>query len=343
MSFDELWRGITVCWLRVSALDDLKKDWEGMANLLIHSLALVVETNLRPASQTLELEWAPLAETEEALMSIDCVTEAALCNEHEIVSYPALRFFDGHANMSPYRGPRRASAITSFLKRAARPTVTALSEKKIARFPSTDDIVFVAHLNPQDEHVTKAYKTIASQYRDRSSFGSIETEGRTTIECYNNKDELKTTISDFTAIDALPKFVESCMAPLIGEFTRANEMKYLQSGKSLVYYFATASKEREAFVDSMRTVAKTYKEYLSFVTVDANEYADMTAPLGLASGAFPGLSVQNPMLGQVFPYPPHAKITSESVGAFVMDIVQGKVKPWDGQSAAGSGGPHDEL
>jgi len=117
-----------------------------------------------------------------------------------------------------------------------------------------------------------------------------------------------------------------------------------QSGKSLVFFFATTSDEREAFVDKMRPVAKIYKEYLSFVTVDANEYADLAVPLGLIPGEFPALSVQNPMYGQAFPFDSSDKqITPETVGAFVMDIVQGKVKPWDGRTRQQRAQAHDEL
>lgn len=86
-----------------------------------------------------------------------------------------------------------------------------------------------------------------------------------------------------------------------------------------------------------------YKEYLSFVTVDANEYADFVVPLGLTPGVFPALAVQNPMYGQTFPYDSGAEISPETVGAFVMDIVQGKVKPWDGQSRQEKAQTHDEL
>ncbi|KAH8157953.1 hypothetical protein CIB48_g10294 [Xylaria polymorpha] len=254
-------------------------------------------------------------------MSIDCSSESALCDEFGVISYPALRYFDGHGHTKSYRGPRRASAIVSFLKRAVRPAITVLNEEKSADFQSVDETVLIAHINSRDEHVTTAFEAIASQYQDRASFGSIDTEGITTIVCYNNRDEQKFTLTDLTAIDALPKLFESCTAPLIGEFTRGNELKYLQSGKSLVLFFATSSNEREAFVNKMRPVAKMYKEYLSFVTVDADEYADFAT----------------------FPYASRAEISPETVGAFVMDIVQGKVKPWDGQSRQEKVQTHDEL
>ncbi|KAI1337370.1 ER-resident thioredoxin [Xylariaceae sp. FL0016] len=309
-----------------------------------HNQALVafVEPSIATC-QTLEAEWAPLAETDEGLMSINCADEHKLCDEFGVISYPALRYFDGHGSSWPYRGPRKASAIRAFLKRAGRPSVTKLNEKKMATFPSIDETVFLAHVNPRDEHIEAGYKAIASQYRDRASFGATETSGSSNIVCYNNQDEQQLTISDLTAIETMPNFIQKCLEPLIGEFTRANEMKYLQAGKSLVFYFAGTAREREAFVGMMRPVAKMYNEYLNFVTVDANEYADLAVPLGLVPDSFPALSVQNPMFGQVFPYPTDAKIVPETVGGFVMDIVQGKVKPWDGQVRGRRQGSHDEL
>ncbi|KAJ2980788.1 hypothetical protein NUW58_g6855 [Xylaria curta] len=286
----------------------------------------------KTGSQALESEWMSIAGSHTSLISFDCSTGSAVCDEFGIISYPALRFFDGHGQMKSYRGPRRASAIASFLKRAVRPAITTLDEENSTNFQSVDETVLIAHINSRDEHVVTAFETVSSQFQDRASFGLIDTTGASTIACYNNRDEQKFTMSDLTAVDALTKLVESCIAPLIGEFTRANEMKYLQSGKSLVLFFATSSGEREAFADEMRQVAKMYKEYLSFVTVDANEYGDFAVPLGLTPGVFPALAVQNPMYGQVFPYTSRAKISPETVGAFVMDIVQKKVKPWDGQS-----------
>ncbi|KAI0025077.1 ER-resident thioredoxin [Xylariomycetidae sp. FL0641] len=298
-----------------------------------HNRALVafVEPST-PASQALEPEWLEAAETEKALMSIDCSDLASLCKEFDVISYPAIRYFDGHGHMSRYRGPRRSSAITAFYKRAARPPITQLTEKKLATFPSSDDVVFMAQLNPADAHVAELYRAAAAKYHDRATFGRAGTDGPTALVCQNNRNEQRAELADFAAVDALPAFVESCLRPLVGEFTRANEMQYLQAGKSIVFFFARTPREREAFADAMRSLAKMYREYLQFVTVDAGEYGELAGPLGLAPGDFPALSVQNPMFGQVFPLAPDRDITPETVGAFVMDIVQGKVKPWAGEA-----------
>lgn len=118
--------------------------------------------------------------------------------------------------------------MLSYIKRAARPPVTNLKDEKLQKFQSGDDYVVIAKINPQDEHIKSAYKTLASQYEDRLSFGLMETSSATMVSCFNNKDSQQFTLSDFTAIDALPNLIEGCLAPVIGEFTRANEMKYLQ-------------------------------------------------------------------------------------------------------------------
>ena len=252
-----------------------------------------------------------------------------------------------------------------------RPAISILDEKSSGKFQAIDDIVVVAHLNPRDDHVERLFRDFADTYRDRISFGALETSGATGLICYNNKDGESAILSDLSDVDAIPKFVKACAEPLIGEFTRVTELKYLQvrgfrfiiiltmtlccslakttlslqPGKSLVYFLAEKPEEREAYVEAMRPVAKKYREYLRFVTVDAIEYAELAAPLGLPAASFPSLAVQNPAYGQVFPYAAGAKITPIAVEAFVTQIVQGKVKPWDGTPPAppAPDAAHDEL
>lgn len=88
-------------------------------------------------------------------------------------------------------------------------------------------------------------------------------------------------------------------------------------------------------------LATKYQEYLNFVIVDAVEYAYMAPVLGLKAGVFPALALQNPMLGQLFPYDQRREITPEAAEAFVLDIVQGKTKP--SSNAAGEKIVHDDL
>jgi len=95
--------------------------------------------------------------------------------------------------------------------------------------------------------------------------------------------------------------------------------------------------QRFTYCESLKPLAKKYKEYLNFVTVDAVEYGHMLETLGLKDDGAPALAVFNPMYGQTFPYEQRKKITNERVDSFVMDIVQGRVQPM------GSGGVNGET
>jgi protein disulfide-isomerase A1 len=111
----------------------------------------------------------------------------------------------------------------------------------------------------------------------------------------------------------------------------------------MVYYFTTSSADRSAYEIMMRPLAQKYEEYLTFVTVDASEYADMLPRVGLAPGVTPALSLQNPRKGQVFPYDQGKHITWAAIQAFIVDISTGKVAPWDGTPPRTGAAEHDEL
>jgi protein disulfide-isomerase A1 len=83
-------------------------------------------------------------------------------------------------------------------------------------------------------------------------------------------------------------------------------------------------KEREKYVAEMRPLADRYKEYLHFVTIDADEYADAAEMLGIERGSG-GLSLQNPNTGDIFPYRGELEINAEVVATFLQGIVDGTV------------------
>lgn len=72
--------------------------------------------------------------------------------------------------------------------------------------------------------------------------------------------------------------------------------------------------------------------------IDAVEYAYMAPALGLKAGVFPALAVQNPAMGQVFPFDQKKNITPEAAEGFVLDIVQGNTKPSSPEQIV-----HDDL
>lgn len=72
-------------------------------------------------------------------------------------------------------------------------------------------------------------EALADQYADRASFGLRLTDNQpSAVDCYNHPDDLKSSVADLTAVDAMPKLVTGCLTPLIGEFSRKNEGRFLQ-------------------------------------------------------------------------------------------------------------------
>lgn len=98
--------------------------------------------------------------------------------------------------------------------------------------------------------------------------------------------------------------------------------------KSIVSYFASTDQEREDYVKEVLPLAKKYDEYLIFATIDTNEYPETLELFGHKPGSTKVLSVQNPANGDTFPYIGREHISAPVVEAFLIDIINGKVKPW---------------
>ena len=109
-----------------------------------------------------------------------------------------------------------------------------------------------------------------------------------------------------------------------------------------MHFFASTDQEKEEYRKDMKTLAKTYRDYIHFTIVDAQDHADMLPTVGLKEGAKTGLSFVDPVNGDIFPFREH-KINSASVELFLADINADKIKPWTGNTSFGDSMGHDEL
>ncbi|EXU99533.1 protein disulfide isomerase family protein [Metarhizium robertsii] len=293
------------------------------------------------ASKTLLPEWTTLQD-KIATKSIDCIVSQDLCAEFDVVSFPAIRLYRGDQPMIRYRGPRTASSLMSFFARQQQPAYTKLSKNQIERFTTTDDFVVIAHLHEDDEELLSRFSTTAEAYRDRYSFGystDVAQQDASRLTCYNNIDNLEHSEAELDQSGVIERFLETCKELLIPQLTRRTELKYRRPGKSLVYYFTGEESDRDLYVKRMKPLARTYHEYLRFVTVDSTEYADMSRGMGLELER--GLVVENTHGGQLFPYRGSGGIGIGEVENFITAISQGAVQPWTGHrddSAKDTGG-----
>jgi hypothetical protein len=106
--------------------------------------------------------------------------------------------------------------------------VSTLSESQAQTFQTSDDAVFIGYINPKDAHLSRAFHEAAERFGDRASFAAVDTKAATSVACFNNREGVQATLPDLTKVEALPDFIDRCMAPVIGEFTRTTESKFLQ-------------------------------------------------------------------------------------------------------------------
>ncbi|KAJ9149893.1 Thioredoxin-like fold protein [Pleurostoma richardsiae] len=298
------------------------------------------------ATQALESEWDSIQTPRQnmGLISVDCQSTPEVCSVSDVASFPAIRLHHQSGNFDRYRGPRNAGAISSYLRRTLLPTVSEVDDRNQITFASSDDVVIVANLAPDDSSLEERFREMAAQYHDRYSFAiGPRADRESALTCFNNADSEQHAVSQLTAVDALEKFLKQCARPVIPELTRRNEMEYLSMGKSLVHFVVSNEAEKQKYVDAMRPLAKKYSEYLVFTTIDANEYPEMLAPLGLPRGSSKGLSVQNPSSGDVFPYTSKTAISVEVVESFLMNIIRGNIKPWVADAGNTDFLHHEEL
>ncbi|KXH40006.1 hypothetical protein CNYM01_06222 [Colletotrichum nymphaeae SA-01] len=325
-----------------------------------HSLVAFIEpsTDNSDASTAIEKHWSAVEDAVPTALSVDCSTSASFCADLDVASYPAIRLYRQDGTKHHYRGPRKASEITAFVRRMLRPAVVPLDSKAAKSFNKDDDVVFIAHMAESETNLRERFAEMAGRYRDRYAFGLTtidEAPGR--IACYNNADGAFHMTSELDEVDSMEKMLKKCASQLVPRLTRRNEAEYLsvsfstpfavlqtfsharftrqttdvwngsQSGKSLTYFFSTVEENLDSWTSAVKPMAKQYHEYITFVTVDLGEYPDMPSLFGLPADATEGVAVYNPAVGLAFPFK-GGMITVDSVAQHIADISEGNADAW---------------
>lgn len=95
-----------------------------------------------------------------------------------------------------------------------------------------------------------------------------------------------------------------------------------------MHYFVSSAEQRDEYLAAMIPLARKYDEYLQFTTIDVSEYPEMLPVYGQRPDARKVLSVYHPSNGQIFPHRKMERPSAAVVEQFLLDIIDGKVKPW---------------
>ncbi|KAK1754877.1 protein disulfide-isomerase [Echria macrotheca] len=276
-----------------------------------------------------------LKEKDIKLVKVDCTEETELCQQHGVEGYPTLKVFRGLDNVSPYKGQRKAAAITSYMIKQSLPAVSSVTKDSLEEFKKADKVVLVAYLDAADKTSTEVFSKVAEKLRDNYPFGSstdaelAEAEGvkAPAIVLYKSFDEGKSVFSEKFDAEAIEKFAKTASTPLIGEVGPDTYSDYMAAGIPLAYIFAETPEERTELSNAIKPVAEAQRGVINFATIDAAAYGAHAGNLNLKADKFPAFAIQDTVKNQKYPFDQEQKITLDSIKAFVDDFVAGKVEP----------------
>lgn len=127
------------------------------------------------------------------------------------------------------------SRISAYLQRISHSTAT-LDVKNIAEFKTSDEIVFITYIESPDATLTYNFNILATRHKDKFTFGTADqslavNEGVSPgcVVRYMDSEEPQSICGEWK-LDVLESFVGLVTAPMVGEITRGNELKYLRVG-----------------------------------------------------------------------------------------------------------------
>ncbi|KAH8910891.1 protein disulfide-isomerase precursor [Coniochaeta sp. PMI_546] len=269
------------------------------------------------------------------LVKVDCTEESDLCQSFGVEGYPTLKVFRGLDNIVPYKGQRKANAITSYMIKQSLPAVSILTKDTLEDFKKADKVVLVAYIDAADKVSNETFTEVADKLRDNYPFGAssdaalAEAEGVTppAIVLYKDFDDGKSVFTEKFDAAAIEKFAKTAATPLIGEVGPETYSDYMDAGIPLAYIFAETAEERQELGEALKPIAEAHKGVINFATIDAKAFGAHAGNLNLKADQFPAFAIQETAKNQKFPFDQDKEITPEAIKAFVEEFVSGKMEP----------------
>ncbi|KFY42193.1 hypothetical protein V494_02538 [Pseudogymnoascus sp. VKM F-4513 (FW-928)] len=276
-----------------------------------------------------------LKEKDIKLVKVDCTEEADLCQSYGVEGYPTLKVFRGPDSVSPYSGPRKADAISSYMIKQSLPAVSALDTATLEEFKTADKVVVVAYVDAEDKASADIFTAIAEAQRDSFLFGTTadaalaKAEGVTApaVVVYKKFDEGKNTYTEKFVSEKIDEFIKTAATPLVGEVGPETYAGYMAANIPLAYIFAETEEERTELSELLKPLAEQYKGVVNFATIDAKAFGAHAGNLNLKVDSFPAFAIQEIAKNQKFPYDQEKKITLAEITTFVKSFVDGKLEP----------------
>ncbi|XP_070777789.1 protein disulfide-isomerase A2 [Enoplosus armatus] len=292
-------------------------------------------------------EAAGKLKTEERAMrlaKVDATQEKELSDEFDVRGFPTLKLFVNGDRKQPinYTGQRSVEGIIQWMKRRTGPGAPALdSADSAAQFIDSHNVAVVGFFNDLESEEAKVFKEVSMDMTDTEFAVSASPEVFQKYEVKANSVVLFKKFDDGRADFALSEdgkldksnltaFIKENSLELIIQFSLQTADKIFAS-KILLHnlLFINSSVESQtALVDESRTVAKTFKGKMLFITIDVTEsLSHVLNFFGVSEKDAPTVRIINMETGKKFTITA-GDITADSLRQLCQEVIDGTAKPY---------------
>lgn len=256
-------------------------------------------------------------------------------------------------------------SIVSFLTKQSLPQMSSVTDTNHTSFKQIDDTVFIAFLGASDTELISLYTEAAQAFHESFAFGlsvapslaASENIEPPAVVSYQNTNDHSSALTGAFDILSLQDFIHSSSTPFIGQLTRRSMDNYLSLRKPILYIFlprhppSLNSTSNDDLLRALGSTARVYGPYVSFVHIDAVDYAHMAPALELRPNIWPAVVMHDVVRDRVWVYPQDDEVEAGKVEALVLGVLKGEIEPTPPGAGRetieenGEGGAlaHDEL
>lgn len=274
-----------------------------------------------------------------ALAKVDATQEKTLAERFGIQGFPTLFWFKNGVK-SEYTGGRSKDTIVQWVLKKSGPPSTLVTCDALKEKTDDKDIKFlIAYFGPEDNTLyTEAHVAYANAedkiifvHADLACQEGYGLSGDAKIVFFRNFEEQVNPYTGGPDKDSLMSFVKPLMVPTVFEFSEDEIEAIFGNQQNTAILFRDPADKDAEFMTTFAEAAKTHKGKILFSYSGVTEGIQerLAEFMGVTKDDLPVLRIIMPADMKKFQYPsPVKEITVESVGTYIQDVIDGKVKPF---------------